>query len=115
MAGEYTGIIPDEKTHCAKLYSDCNNLEIMFYTVYACYNRSSIFEGELYTFADWGVIAMPTTVLIFFFLFNSTVAMPEITSEQDEVHMFKLNWTELYNKILIIIATENTFKKYKNF
>lgn len=41
--------------------------------------------------------------------------MPEITSEQDEVHMFKLNWTELYNKILIIIATENTFKKYKNF
>lgn len=45
MAGEYTGVIPDATVLCAKLYSDCNNPEIMFYTVFSCYNRSEVIEG----------------------------------------------------------------------
>merc|ERR1712012_849855 len=30
FTGEYTGVIPDTDGLCAKLYSDCNNPEIMF-------------------------------------------------------------------------------------
>lgn len=48
VAGEYTGVIPDASVLCAKLYSDCNNPEIMFYTVFSCYNRSEIFEEREY-------------------------------------------------------------------
>ena len=45
VIGEYTGAIPDEPTLCAKLYSDCNNPEIMFYTVSDCDDKSLIYEG----------------------------------------------------------------------
>ncbi|RXG50999.1 hypothetical protein Avbf_14837, partial [Armadillidium vulgare] len=48
VAGEYDGVLPDEPSFCAKLYSDCNNLEIMFYTVYSCRNKSTIFEEREY-------------------------------------------------------------------
>ncbi len=44
--GEYTGVIPDTEGLCAKLYSDCNNPEIMFYTIFNCFNRSEVFEGK---------------------------------------------------------------------
>ena len=45
IVGEYTGVIPDTEGLCAKLYSDCNNPEIMFYTIFNCFNRSEVFEG----------------------------------------------------------------------
>ncbi|KAK3877277.1 hypothetical protein Pcinc_018001 [Petrolisthes cinctipes] len=48
VAGEYTGVIPDAPVLCAKLYSDCNNPEIMFYTVFSCYNRSEVIEEREY-------------------------------------------------------------------
>ncbi|XP_065573218.1 uncharacterized protein LOC136035380 isoform X2 [Artemia franciscana] len=46
IAGEYEGILPDAEGLCAKLYSDCNNPEIMFYTVSNCFNKSEIYEGH---------------------------------------------------------------------
>jgi hypothetical protein len=46
IVGEYTGVIPDTEGLCAKLYSDCNNPEIMFYTIFNCFNRSEVFEGN---------------------------------------------------------------------
>ena len=46
IIGEYTGVIPDTDGLCAKLYSDCNNPEIMFYTIFNCFNRSEVFEGN---------------------------------------------------------------------
>ena len=45
IKGEYTGVIPDTDGLCAKLYSDCNNPEIMFYTIFNCFNRSEVYEG----------------------------------------------------------------------
>ena len=45
VAGEYNGVIPDATMLCAKLYSDCNNPEIMFYTVFSCGNNSLVYEG----------------------------------------------------------------------
>ena len=46
MAGEYEGVIPQTGGQlCAKLYSDCNNPDIMFYTVISCENASDIYEG----------------------------------------------------------------------
>ncbi|XP_040565962.1 uncharacterized protein [Lepeophtheirus salmonis] len=49
IIGEYTGVIPDTDGLCAKLYSDCNNPEIMFYTIFNCFNRSEIFEEREYS------------------------------------------------------------------
>ena len=47
VAGEYEGVIPETGEQlCAKLYSDCNNPDIMFYTVISCENASDIYEGE---------------------------------------------------------------------
>jgi len=48
FTGEYTGVIPDTEGLCAKLYSDCNNPEIMFYTIFNCFNRSEVFEEREY-------------------------------------------------------------------
>ena len=48
FTGEYTGVIPDTDGLCAKLYSDCNNPEIMFYTIFNCFNRSEVFEEREY-------------------------------------------------------------------
>lgn len=53
VAGEYTGVIPDAPVLCAKLYSDCNNPEIMFYTVFSCYNRSEVIEGQCWVSFAW--------------------------------------------------------------
>ena len=46
IIGEYTGVIPDTDGLCAKLYSDCNNPEIMFYTIFNCFNRTQVYEGK---------------------------------------------------------------------
>jgi len=48
FTGEYTGVIPDTEGLCAKLYSDCNNPEIMFYTIFNCFNRTEVFEEREY-------------------------------------------------------------------
>ena len=48
FTGEYTGVIPDTDGLCAKLYSDCNNPEIMFYTIFNCFNRSEVYEEREY-------------------------------------------------------------------
>ena len=48
IVGEYTGLIPDTDSLCAKLYSDCNNPEIMFYTIFNCFNRTQVYEGKDY-------------------------------------------------------------------
>ena len=46
IVGEYSGVIPDTDGLCAKAYSDCNNPEIMFYTIFNCFNRSEVYEGK---------------------------------------------------------------------
>ncbi|XP_043225565.1 uncharacterized protein LOC122383321 [Amphibalanus amphitrite] len=49
VAGEYEGVIPETGDQlCAKLYSDCNNPDIMFYTVISCENASDIYEEREY-------------------------------------------------------------------
>lgn len=44
IVGDYSGIVPGESSLCAKIASDCNNPDIMFYTVALCANKSHIFE-----------------------------------------------------------------------
>ena len=45
--GEYTGVIPDADGLCARSYTDCNNPEVMFYTVYSCNNQTEVsFLGD---------------------------------------------------------------------
>ena len=48
FTGEYTGVIPDTEGLCAKLNSDCNNPEIMFYTIFNCFDRAEVFEEREY-------------------------------------------------------------------
>lgn len=48
IVGEYSGVIPDTDGLCAKAYSDCNNPEIMFYTIFNCFNRSEVYEEREY-------------------------------------------------------------------
>ena len=48
LVGEYTGVIPDADGLCARSYTDCNNPEVMFYTVYSCHNQTEVsFLGEM--------------------------------------------------------------------
>ena len=54
LVGEYTGVIPDAEGLCAKSYADCNNPEIMFYTVFNCNNVSEVYEEREYRcFGQW--------------------------------------------------------------
>lgn len=48
ITGDYTGVIPQSNGLCAKIASDCNNPDFMFYTVIACDNRSHIYEERIY-------------------------------------------------------------------
>jgi len=48
IIGDYSGVIPGSNGLCAKVASDCNNPDIMFYTVTACENRSHVFEERSY-------------------------------------------------------------------
>ena len=34
LVGEYTGVIPDAESLCAKSYADCNNPEVSFMQLY---------------------------------------------------------------------------------
>ncbi|XP_049781506.1 uncharacterized protein LOC126183504 [Schistocerca cancellata] len=47
IAGKYTGLIPDAVGLCAKLSSDCNSPDIMYYTVSDC-TQSEIYEEREY-------------------------------------------------------------------
>lgn len=44
--GDYTGEVPGTHGLCAKVSSDCNNPDIMFYTVSNCEERGHIYEGK---------------------------------------------------------------------
>lgn len=46
IMGDYIGVLPGDNGLCAKVASDCNNPDIMFYTVSSCDNRSHIYEGK---------------------------------------------------------------------
>lgn len=46
VAGEYTGHLPDATNICAKLSSDCQSPDVMFYTVFDC-DRKEIYEGKI--------------------------------------------------------------------
>lgn len=46
ITGDYTGPVPGTTGLCAKVASDCNNPDIMFYSVMSCENRSHVFEGK---------------------------------------------------------------------
>ncbi|XP_022710045.1 uncharacterized protein LOC111272726 [Varroa jacobsoni] len=48
IVGDYTGIIPGSIGLCARIASDCNNPDIMFYTVYNCDNATHIYEEREY-------------------------------------------------------------------
>jgi hypothetical protein len=48
ITGDYSGVIPGVAGLCAKVASDCNNPDIMFYTVTACDNRSHVLEEREY-------------------------------------------------------------------
>ncbi|XP_023230618.1 uncharacterized protein LOC111630705 [Centruroides sculpturatus] len=48
ITGDYTGVVPGTTTLCAKVASDCNNPDIMFYTVSNCEDRSHIYEEREY-------------------------------------------------------------------
>lgn len=45
IMGDYTGEVPGASGLCAKVASDCNNPDIMFYSVSSCENRSHVYEG----------------------------------------------------------------------
>ena len=48
MAGQYSGQLTDNPKLCAKLYSDCNKLDIMFFMVTPCDNLTDIIEEREY-------------------------------------------------------------------
>ncbi|XP_075680244.1 LOW QUALITY PROTEIN: uncharacterized protein LOC113788835 [Dermatophagoides pteronyssinus] len=48
ITGDYTGEVPGASGLCAKVASDCNNPDIMFYSVSSCENRSHVYEEREY-------------------------------------------------------------------
>ena len=46
IKGEYNGVLPDAPQFCAKMSSDCNNPNIMFYSVSRCSETSGIYDGK---------------------------------------------------------------------
>ncbi|KAI2811489.1 hypothetical protein BLOT_002666 [Blomia tropicalis] len=48
IMGDYTGEVPGTSGLCAKVASDCNNPDIMFYSVSSCENRSHVYEEREY-------------------------------------------------------------------
>lgn len=46
ITGDYTGVIPGTTGLCARVASDCNNPDVMFYSVSSCDNKSHVYEGE---------------------------------------------------------------------
>jgi hypothetical protein len=48
ISGDYSGVIPGSSGGlelCAKVENDCNNSDIMFYSVFSCENRTHVYEG----------------------------------------------------------------------
>lgn len=48
ITGDYTGVIPGTTGLCARVASDCNNPDVMFYSVSSCDNKSHIYEEREY-------------------------------------------------------------------
>lgn len=48
ITGDYTGVIPGAAGLCARVASDCNNPDIMFYTVSNCDNKTHVYEEREY-------------------------------------------------------------------
>ena len=48
IKGEYIGVLPDAPQFCAKMSSDCNNPNIMFYSVNGCSKKSGIYDGKMF-------------------------------------------------------------------
>ncbi|CAG2112018.1 unnamed protein product, partial [Medioppia subpectinata] len=44
ITGDYSGVVPGASGLCAKVASDCNNPDIMFYSVSSCENRTHVYE-----------------------------------------------------------------------
>lgn len=54
LVGEFTGTLPDAEGLCARSYADCNNPEVMFYTVFNCNNASEVYEEREYLcYGQW--------------------------------------------------------------
>ena len=47
--GEYAGVLPDAPNFCAKMSSDCNSPNIMFYSVSGCSETAGIYDGKSIT------------------------------------------------------------------
>lgn len=48
ITGDYTGVIPGTTGLCARVASDCNNPDVMFYSVSSCDNKSHVYEEREY-------------------------------------------------------------------
>lgn len=48
ITGDYTGVIPGTTGLCARVASDCNNPDIMFYSVSSCENKTHVYEEREY-------------------------------------------------------------------
>ena len=54
LVGEFSGVLPDADGLCARSYADCNNPEVMFYTVFNCHNQTEVYEEREYRcFGQW--------------------------------------------------------------
>ena len=89
LVGEYTGILPDAEGLCARSYADCNNPEVMFYTVFNCANASEVYEEREYRcFGQW---TEPSTGLVYTYTERRDIPGKEcfvgITMDEDEKHM----------------------------
>ena len=89
LVGEYTGIIPDAEGLCARSYADCNNPEVMFYTVYNCGNASEVYEEREYRcFGQW---QEPSTGLVYTYTERRDIPGKEcfvgVTLDDDDRHM----------------------------
>ena len=89
LVGEYTGILPDAEGLCARSYADCNNPEVMFYTVFNCANASEVYEEREYRcFGQW---TEPSTGLVYTYTERRDIPGKEcfvgLTMDEDEKHM----------------------------
>lgn len=53
VSGLYTGNIPDERTLCAKLSSNCDATEVMYYSVMDCQTHQVFDEREYRCLGQW--------------------------------------------------------------
>ena len=89
LVGEYSGILPDADGLCARSYADCNNPEVMFYTVFNCANASEVYEEREYRcFGQWKESG---TGLVYTYTERRDIPGKEcfvgITMDGDERHM----------------------------